>query len=99
MFFEFLSSEYPLSKNGKSMNTQLVDSLAQIINTLTEDEKILLDKKIKNHENTSLERRQLISLTLGQRRDLLEQQAQEMISFYESDPEWKEFQGGDFIEY
>ena len=82
-----------------NMNTQLVESLAQIINALTEEEKTLLTKKITNHEQTSLDRRQLISLTLDQRRDLLGRQAQEMISFYESDPEWKEFQGGDFIEY
>jgi hypothetical protein len=81
------------------MNTQLVESLAQIINTLTKEEKTLLNTRITNHEQTSFDRRRLISLTLDQRRDLLGRQAQEMISFYESDPEWKEFQGGDFIEY
>ena len=43
------------------MNIQLVESLAQIINALDEEEKTLLNKKITNYEQADLARRQLIS--------------------------------------
>jgi len=44
-------------------------------------------------------RRSLLGLPLEQRRQLLAKQAEKLAAYYEADPEWRNFQGGDFVDY
>lgn len=50
--------------------------------------------------STSLaSRRAFMRLPLEERRRILAQQAEEMLSHYQHDTEWKELETGDFIDY
>jgi len=55
---------------------------------------------LENIEPLSLvERRAFMKLPLEEQRRIMAKQAERVATYYESDPEWRQFQGGDFIEY
>ena len=43
--------------------------------------------------------RAFMKLPLEEQRRIMAKQAERVDTYYESDPEWRQFQGGDFIEY
>lgn len=45
------------------------------------------------------ERRAFLRLPLAERRRILAEQAESLQAHYEEDTEWREFQGGDIVEY
>jgi hypothetical protein len=45
------------------------------------------------------QRRAFMMLPLEERRRRLAEQAEKAAAYYEQDPEWRELQGGDIIEY
>ena len=46
-----------------------------------------------------IERRAFLELPTDLRRSLLEKQAKQMADYYQNDPEWRELEGGDLVEY
>ena len=46
-----------------------------------------------------IERRAFLELPTDLRRRLLEKQAKQMADYYQNDPEWRELEGGDLVEY
>ena len=46
-----------------------------------------------------IERRAFLELPTDLRRSLLEKQAKQMVDYYQNDPEWRELEGGDLVEY
>jgi hypothetical protein len=49
--------------------------------------------------HTSVERRAFMKLPLQERRKILEVQAERFLAHYVEGEEWREFQGGDIVEY
>ncbi len=65
-----------------------------------EEAQNLLKERIHMEEPLALiERRAFMRLPLTERSRVLAEQAEKMADFYEQDPEWRETQGGDFIDY
>lgn len=65
-----------------------------------EEASALLGKPIAVEQSQhQMSRRELMKLPLAERRVLLAQQADAMVSHYETDSEWRDFQRGDFIDY
>lgn len=46
-----------------------------------------------------IERQAFLELPTNLRRSLLREQAKQMADYYQNDPEWRELEGGDLIEY
>ena len=46
-----------------------------------------------------IERRAFLELPTDLRRSLLREQAKRMVEYYQNDPEWRELEGGDLVEY
>ena len=46
-----------------------------------------------------IERRAFLELPTDSRRSLLREQAKRMVEYYQNDPEWRELEGGDLVEY
>ncbi len=46
-----------------------------------------------------LDRRSFLKLPLAERRKILAAQAEQMAPYYEQNSDWKEWLGGDFVEY
>ena len=46
-----------------------------------------------------IERRAFLELPTDLRRSLLKKQAKQMADYYQNDPEWRELEGGDLVEY
>lgn len=54
---------------------------------------------VDSSSTTLASRRSFMRLTLEERRRVLAQQAEEMLSHYEHSHEWKELETGDFVDY
>jgi hypothetical protein len=78
------------------MNTLLVESLIQLIQTLTPEEQNLLHRNLpaippEQQPQTSLEmRRAFLKKPLVERQQILAQQAEGMIAHYQESNEWRE---------
>ncbi|RJP33855.1 MAG: hypothetical protein C4527_03570 [Candidatus Omnitrophota bacterium] len=60
----------------------------------------VFDENLKRNDNLSLQdRRSFMSLTIEERRKVLEKQSKELAKQYNTNKDWTETQGGDFIEY
>jgi hypothetical protein len=59
----------------------------------------LLDDNYLVSDLPILDRSSLLKLPRAERNRLLAERAEAMASEYELDPDWREFLGGDFIEY
>jgi hypothetical protein len=90
------------------MNTQLVDSIVQMVSTLPPAERELVKQKLsilpdfewsKNNTELTLEdRRAFLRKPLAQRQQILSTQAQQMVEHYQTSTEWRELMAGDIID-
>ncbi|WP_146138191.1 hypothetical protein [Chamaesiphon polymorphus] len=92
------------------MNTQLVDSIVQMVENLPPEERDLVKHKLlsiapqpeqtenPSNELTLDERRAFLRKPLAERRSILSQQAEEMLTHYQSSNEWRELMAGDIID-
>jgi hypothetical protein len=90
------------------MNTQLVDSIVQMVETLPPEERELVKQKLSTipdrewsqstTELTLEDRRAFLRKPLAQRRLILAQQAQQMVEHYQTSTEWRELMAGDIID-
>jgi hypothetical protein len=90
------------------MNTQLVDSIVQMVETLPPAEKELVKQKLsilpdrdwaENKTDLTLaDRRAFLRQPLSQRQLILAQQAQQMVEHYQTSTEWRELMAGDIID-
>lgn len=90
------------------MNTQLVDSIVQMVGTLPPAERALVKQRLSilpdpewSESKTDLtleDRRAFLRQPLAQRQLILAQQAQEMVEHYQTSTEWRELMAGDIID-
>jgi hypothetical protein len=90
------------------MNTQLVDSIVQMVETLPPAERELVKQRLsilsdrewsENKTELTLEdRRVFLRKPLAQRQLILAQQAQQMVEHYQTSTEWRELMAGDIID-
>jgi hypothetical protein len=81
------------------MNTQLVQSLAQVIRSLSPDEQTLLQQQLTPPQNERLsQRRAFLQRPIEERRQILAQQAETLLTHYQEDPEWRTLMAGDIID-
>jgi hypothetical protein len=92
------------------MNNQLVDSIVQMVENLPPEERDLVKHKLfsivpqpeqtenSSNELTLDERRAFLRKPLAERRSILSQQAEEMLTHYQSSNEWRELMAGDIID-
>jgi hypothetical protein len=89
------------------MNTQLVDSIVQMVETLPPAERELVKQKLsilprewfENKTELTLEdRRAFLRKPLAQRQLILAEQAQQMVEHYQTSTEWRELMAGDIID-
>jgi hypothetical protein len=89
------------------MNTQLVDSIVQMVETLPLAERELVKQKLSilsdrewSNSKTDLtlaDRRAFLRKPLSQRQLILAQQAEQMVEHYQTSTEWRELMAGDII--
>jgi hypothetical protein len=85
------------------MNTQLVDSIVHMVETLPPAERELVKQKLSilpdcKTELTLEDRRAFLRKPLAQRQLILAQQAQQMVEHYQTSTEWRELMAGDIID-
>jgi hypothetical protein len=90
------------------MNTQLVDSIVQMVETLPPAERELVKQKLSisperdwyesKTELTLEDRRAFLRKPLAQRQQILARQAQQMVEHYQTSTEWRELMAGDIID-
>jgi hypothetical protein len=94
-------SKIQMLPSPPTMNTQLVQSLAQVIRSLSPEEQTLLLQLATSDSSPtdSLSQRQaFLNRPLEERRQILAQQAEALISHYQEDPEWRTLMAGDIID-
>jgi uncharacterized protein YeaC (DUF1315 family) len=90
------------------MNTQLVNSIVQIVENLSPEERQLVKQKLSRSvdleqdadgtELTLADRQAFLQKSLTERRFILSKQAEEMLEHYQSSNEWRELMAGDIID-
>jgi hypothetical protein len=90
------------------MNTQLVNSIVQIVENLSPEERQLVKQKLSRsvdleqdadgNELTLADRQAFLRKSLTERRSILSKQAEEMLEYYQSSNEWRELMAGDIID-
>jgi hypothetical protein len=90
------------------MNTQLVDSIVQMVETLPSAERELVKQRLSilpdrdwsesKTDLTLVDRRAFLCKPLAQRQLILAQQAEQMIEHYQTSTEWRELMAGDIID-
>ena len=65
----------------------------------TEAEHLLNQTMDPSTDKSLSERRRFLQLPKAERHHILSEQAKEMADFYENDTEWREWEGGPFVEY
>lgn len=90
------------------MNTQLVDSIVQMVETLPPAERELVKQKLSilpdrdwaesKTDLTLADRRAFLRKPLAQRQLILATQAQQMVEHYQTSTEWRELMAGDIID-
>ncbi len=86
------------------MNTQLVDSIIQVIHSIFPEEQALLQQKLalptpdKMPPSSLEQRRTFLKRTLTERRQILSQQADTLLHHYQHSNEWRELMAGDIID-
>lgn len=74
-------------------------ALAEQLITQEEAESFLKEPIAIEQPCSQMSRRDLMRLPLAERQQILAAQADAMVEYYETDPEWRESQGGDFFDY
>jgi hypothetical protein len=83
------------------MNTQLVQSLAQVIRSLSPDEQEFLLQQLVIPQVEALptvglsQRQSFLQLPLEERRRIFAEQAEALLTHYQEDPEWRDVMAGD----
>jgi transcriptional regulator with XRE-family HTH domain len=91
---EALPNEHP-----QWLRQNVLRALAEQLIT-QEEASILLQEQISlAHPQSQVSRQEFMKLPLAERQRILEQQAEAMADYYETETEWRDFQGGDFIDY
>lgn len=85
------------------MNTQLVQTLAQVIRSLSPDEQTLLQQQLAPPHNPPQndrlnQRRAFLQRPIEERRQILAQQAESLLTHYQEDTEWRSLMAGDIID-
>jgi hypothetical protein len=90
------------------MNTQLVDSIVQMVETLPPAERELVKQKLSilpdrdwaesKTDLTLADRQAFLRKPLAQRQLILAQQAEQMVEHYQTSTEWRELMAGDIID-
>jgi hypothetical protein len=90
------------------MNTQLVDSIVHMVETLPPAERELVKHRLSilpdrdwSESNTDLtleDRQAFLRKPLAQRQLILATQAQQMVEHYQISTEWRELMAGDIID-
>lgn len=81
------------------LTRSLLRLVAEAAISKMEAERILGEEIEMDVPATVIERRSFMKLPIEKRRQILAEQAAKMASYYETNEEWKEIEGGDFIEY
>jgi hypothetical protein len=95
-----------------TMNTQLVDSIVQLVENLSPEERDLVKYKLLHlvtaqdqvehqvgtKELTLDERQNFLRQPLAVRQSILAQQAEDLLTHYNSSTEWRELMAGDIID-
>jgi hypothetical protein len=90
------------------MNTQLVNSIIQMVENLPPAERTLVKQQLSRPTDAELnedsieltlaERQAFLRKPLAERRSILSQQASEMLTHYQSSNEWRELMTGDIVD-
>jgi hypothetical protein len=83
------------------MNTALIDSIVQLIQTLSPQEQHLLIQKLPHSQikELSLEARcAFLKKPIAERRAMLAREAEGLIDHYEHSSEWRDLMAGDIID-
>ncbi len=90
------------------MNTQLVNSIIQMVENLPPAERTLVKQQLSRPADSELygdsieltlaDRQAFLRKPLAERRSILSQQANEMLTHYQSSNEWRELMMGDIID-
>lgn len=94
-------------KHGNLVTIEILNASQQVANPQIVEYSVILPQSEtrkspvrEEAEPLSLsDRRAFMQLPLAERRRILAQQAEAMVEHYEQDTEWREFQGGDIIDY
>lgn len=81
------------------LRQNVLRALAERLLTLKDAEELLQEPIHVEQPLSLVERRAFMKLSPGERSRLLEEQAEKMSAYYEADTEWRDLQGGDFIDY
>ena len=86
----------------KHMNTALIDSIVQLIQTLSPQEQNVLIQRLPSVEvedDLSLaDRRAFLKKPMEERRQILAQQAEGLVDHYEHSSEWRDLMAGEIID-
>ena len=84
------------------MNTALIDSIVQLIQTLSPQEHNVLIQRLPSVEVESdlslADRRAFLKKPIAERRQILAQQAEGLVDYYEHLSEWRDLMAGDIID-
>jgi uncharacterized protein YuzE len=94
-------------KNGNLVTLEILNASQRVANPQMVEYSVILpniagsDRSFAETEDSlSLsDRRAFMQLPLAERRRILAKQAEAMIEHYEQESEWRQFQGGDIIDY
>ena len=83
----------------KRFHQQVFRALSEGLIEEGEAEQLLNDTLETSSARSLIERRAFFDLPTDLRRSLLREQAKQMADYYQNDPEWRELEGGDLVEY
>ncbi len=83
----------------KWFHQQVFRALSEGLIEEEEAEQLLNDTLETASSPSLIERRAFFELPTDLRRSLLREQAKQMADYYQNDPEWRELEGGDLVEY
>ena len=78
---------------------QVLRALSEGLITETEAKQLLNNTVQAFSEQAFSERRQFLTLPMEERHRILNEQAKQMVHFYEHDTQWREWEGGPIVEY
>lgn len=81
------------------LRQSILRAVSEEVLTQEEAERILGEELEVEEPLSLIERRAFMNLPIEERRRILAEQARKMATHYEKDSEWKDYQGGDIVEY
>lgn len=83
----------------RRFHQQVFQALSEGLIEEEEAEQLLNDTLETASARSLIERRAFFELPTDLRRSLLREQAKQMVDYYQNDPEWRELEGEDLVEY